>query len=111
VRACRVRVRGRFQRVGYRRFVLDLAQDLGLAGYVGNERDGSVTISAQGEGEALKGFLEAVREPPRGVVIEASVEEAKSEPGRGYFEVELGSVQEELQEGFGSLATALRGNR
>jgi acylphosphatase len=43
LKAFQVRVYGRVQRVGYRRFVLDSAQELGLSGHVKNERDGSVT--------------------------------------------------------------------
>jgi acylphosphatase len=35
---CPPRVCGRVQRIGYRRFVLDSAQELGLSGYVKNER-------------------------------------------------------------------------
>jgi acylphosphatase len=46
LRAVLARVCGRVQRIGYRRFVLDSAQELGLSGYVKNERDGSVTIFA-----------------------------------------------------------------
>ena len=61
LRAYRARARGRVQRIGYRRFILDLAQDLGLAGYVGNERDGSVTIFDETHlrscKEAARGFL------------------------------------------------------
>lgn len=38
LRAVLGRVCGRVQRIGYRRFVLDSAQELGLSEYVKNER-------------------------------------------------------------------------
>ncbi len=37
------------QRVGYRRYIIDIAQDLGLAGYIENMKDGSVNIFVQGD--------------------------------------------------------------
>jgi len=103
LKACRVRVRGRVQSVGYRRFVLELAQELGLVGYVLNERDDSVTLFAQGGAEPLAKFLESIRVPPRGLVREVAVEEADPVSGLEYFEIRFGSVQEELQEGFGAM--------
>jgi len=33
-----IKVVGRVQRVGYRRYIIDLAQEIGLAGYVRNEK-------------------------------------------------------------------------
>ncbi|TMQ61566.1 MAG: acylphosphatase, partial [Candidatus Eisenbacteria bacterium] len=41
-----VRVHGRVQGVGYRAFVYDVAQTLGLSGSVQNCRDGSVRVEA-----------------------------------------------------------------
>jgi len=41
-------VRGRVQGVGYRYFVLDEAERLGLVGWVANEPDGSVRCVAEG---------------------------------------------------------------
>lgn len=111
IRAYRVRVRGRVQRVGYRRYLLDLAQDLVLTGYVGNERDGSVTAFVQGEVDALKDFLEAIREPHLGVVREVVLEEAEPKPDLDFFEIKFGSLAEELQEGFGAMEMEFRDYR
>ncbi|MFB0543626.1 MAG: acylphosphatase [Candidatus Bathyarchaeia archaeon] len=112
LRAYRSRVRGRVQRVWYRRFVLDVAQERGLAGYVVNERDGSVTIFAQGEDEVLKGFLDIIKKPLRGIVVkEVDVDEVDPEPGLSYFEIRFGSIQEEIQEGFGGMEREFRDYR
>ena len=64
MRAIRASVRGRVQRVGYRRFILDLAQELGVSGYVKNLPDGSVELYVQGENPDLSRFIELVKSPP-----------------------------------------------
>ena len=64
MRASLARVYGRVQRVGYRRFVLDSAQELGISGYVKNEKDGSVTIFAQGDDAVIEKFIETIKSPP-----------------------------------------------
>jgi acylphosphatase len=50
------RVHGEVQGVGYRRFVAREAQDLGLAGWVRNEPDGSVIGETEGSAAALAEF-------------------------------------------------------
>ncbi|BAJ50407.1 acylphosphatase [Candidatus Caldarchaeum subterraneum] len=64
MKAYLMKVVGRVQRVGYRRHVLELGQELELAGYVRNEKDGTVTIFAQGDEETLNRFMEALKTPP-----------------------------------------------
>lgn len=49
-------VHGRVQGVGFRYFVLDQAEVLGLAGWVRNEYDGTVAGEASGEPEAMETF-------------------------------------------------------
>jgi len=54
-------VHGRVQGVGFRYFVLETAESLGLSGFVRNEWDGTVTGVAEGEArmlEALRCALE-----------------------------------------------------
>ncbi|MGQ9514354.1 MAG: acylphosphatase [Thermoproteota archaeon] len=68
-KASTVKVEGRVQRIGYKRFVLDVAQELGIYGYVKNERDGSVSIFAQADEEKLNRFLERIRAPDEPIVF------------------------------------------
>jgi len=60
-----VGVRGVVQGVGFRPFVYRLAQEEGLAGFIGNDTDG-VTIEVEGEPERAQAFLVRLREetPP-----------------------------------------------
>ena len=94
--ALRIRIFGRVQRVGYRRFVIDEAQWLGLAGYVRNLPDGSVEVFAQG-GEELERFLEAIKRPPLGEVKRIEVEEAAVDPEVEGFRIIYGELADELQ--------------
>ncbi|MCP8307786.1 MAG: acylphosphatase [archaeon] len=103
-RAYRVRIRGRVQRLGYRRFILDTAQELEIIGYVRNEKDGSVTVFVQGEEQKLNKFLEVIKAPPPLISIKSFLEEAtKPDPKIKYFEIRFSSIAEELQEGFGAM--------
>jgi acylphosphatase len=52
----RFRVHGGVQGVGFRRFAAREAQALGLAGWVRNEPDGTVSGEAEGPGAALEAF-------------------------------------------------------
>jgi len=104
LKAFQVRVYGRVQRVGYRRFVLDSAQELGLSGYVKNERDGSVTIFAQGDEAILEKFIEMLKSPPPPAYVKSiDVKEAKPRPAIKYFTIRPSPLHEELQEGFGAM--------
>lgn len=63
-------VRGRVQGVGFRYFVLRLANDLDLTGWVSNEYDGSVRTVAEGPEAAIDRFEAALREGPVGAFVE-----------------------------------------
>ena len=52
---------GRVQGVGFRYTVRDLAEGLGITGWVRNLRDGKVEILAEFEENILNDFLEQVR--------------------------------------------------
>ena len=104
VRAVLARARGRVQRVGFRRYALELAQELGLAGWIRNEPDGSVLLLAQGPPGALEAFLEGLKEaPPPAQVRELEVSPAEVEEGLEHFRIAYGPLEEELQEGFGAM--------
>ncbi|HSW28906.1 MAG TPA: acylphosphatase [Longimicrobiales bacterium] len=57
-------VRGRVQGVGFRWFTQRAGIRLGLAGHVGNLRDGGVEVHARGTAEALQTFEAALRQGP-----------------------------------------------
>jgi acylphosphatase/uncharacterized protein YdcH (DUF465 family) len=104
LRAVRLRITGRVQRVGYRRYVLDKAQELGVAGFIENLEDGSVRLFAQAEDDVLEQFLQAVRNPPPPAIVR-SVEELPARPDRKLksFRIKYGRLADELQEGFGAM--------
>jgi acylphosphatase len=58
-------VTGRVQGVGYRYAVMDVAQELGLVGWVRNAQDGSVETWAKGDGLLLEQFIAFLRQGPR----------------------------------------------
>ena len=59
------RITGRVQGVGFRNFTRMRARQLGVAGWVRNEQDGSVRLEAEGPRGALEELLDAVQEGPR----------------------------------------------
>jgi acylphosphatase len=104
LKASLVRVFGRVQRVGYRRFVLDSAQELGLSGYVRNEKDGSVTVFVQGDDAVVEKFIEVLKTPPQPAYVRSvDIKEVKPKPRLKYFAIKPSPLHEELQEGFGAM--------
>ncbi len=104
VKAVEAVARGRVQRVGYRWYVTDLAHKLGVAGYVKNMADGGVKIFSQAPSDTLQQFVERLRNPPPPAVVkQLEVEEAKARPALKGFRIRYGRLQDELQEGFGSV--------
>jgi acylphosphatase len=61
-----VRIRGQVQGVGFRYWTQEEAEALGLAGWVRNEKDGSVTVMLAGPADAVEGMLVLLRQGPRG---------------------------------------------
>ncbi len=72
-------VRGRVQRVGFRRFVAALAVELAVVGWVRNEPDGSVTGTVEGDESALAEFVAGLRRGPALAIVD-SVDCARAEP-------------------------------
>jgi|AntRauTorckE5430_2_1112549.scaffolds.fasta_scaffold99559_2 acylphosphatase len=74
----RAHILGHVQRVGFRAFIVDNAEVLGLVGWVRNMRDGAVEILAAGPEERVLALMEICKEgPPLAEVtgIEVAVEE------------------------------------
>ena len=96
-------VKGRVQGVGYRRFVLDSAQDEGIMGHVKNLPDGSVEVFAQGEDGSLRSFLRRIGAPPLPAVVKDLKQRGTKPTKSKGFRLIYGGLSEELQEGFGAM--------
>ena len=57
-------VEGQVQGVGFRSFVLDKAEELGLTGWVRNTRQGNVEVLAEGPRFALEDLLSGLKKGP-----------------------------------------------
>lgn len=60
----RLTITGRVQGVGYRDWLVDTGQQLGLAGWVRNRIDGSVEALIVGEDAAVGAMIDACRRGP-----------------------------------------------
>ena len=87
-RAVTVRVTGRVQGVGFRYWTAQQARELGLAGWVRNEPDGSVAALLGGSDEAVADMLARLRQGPRGAVVsDIAVEPAEARDVSGDFRI------------------------
>ena len=66
----KIRVTGRVQRVGYRYFVQQWAEDFGLGGWVRNQRDGSVYLETEGRKDRIEKLVKELKEGPRMARVE-----------------------------------------
>lgn len=62
-------VYGRVQGVGFRWFVRDRAEGLGLVGWVCNRADGAVELVAEGRAAQLEALVAELRRGPRGALV------------------------------------------
>lgn len=69
-KACKIKIEGRVQGVGFRFFTQDKAQEYGIKGYVKNMYDGSVEVHAEGSEERLYGFVNDLKNGPRMAHVE-----------------------------------------
>jgi len=64
IRRYNIVVTGRVQGVGYRAFVLRVAESMEIKGFVKNQYDGSVLIEAEGPAEKLQLFMDRCKAGP-----------------------------------------------
>jgi acylphosphatase len=77
----RFTIHGRVQGVFYRAWASETARGLGLAGWVRNQRDGSVELAAWGPEEALDALYTKCLEGPAAARVERiEVAAAEGEP-------------------------------
>jgi acylphosphatase len=69
--ACRVVIRGRVQRVGFRAWTERMALQRGLEGWVRNRSDGTVEALFCGPASVVDGMIEACRRGPPGAQVDA----------------------------------------
>jgi len=93
--------RGDVQRVGFRDVVQKIGRNLGISGTVQNQEPYDVRIVAEGEEEALKEFVEALRIKDGSIQVrELEVRWASAKGEFPYFKIIRGDWQEELGERF-----------
>jgi acylphosphatase len=66
-----LRVTGRVQGVGFRFFVCDRAEELGVSGWVRNTSSGDVEVAASGDSSGLDALEAAVARGPSGARVTA----------------------------------------
>lgn len=78
-----LKIEGRVQGIGYRRWAVSKASDIGgISGWVRNEDDGSVEILMRGEDDAVSKMIQACYEGP----LFARVDKISFLPGvKNYF--------------------------
>lgn len=76
-------IEGRVQGVGFRYFVLDSAESLGVTGWVRNRWDDTVEVTAEGERPDLEKLLKALQRGPSAAYV--SQVKTDWEPATGEF--------------------------
>ncbi|MEI4231376.1 acylphosphatase [Roseovarius sp. D22-M7] len=86
-KALKARISGRVQGVNFRAWTQVEAQGRGLAGWVRNETDGTVTAHLEGASEAVDDMVTALHKgPPTAVVREVTLTDATPQ-GAAQFEI------------------------
>ncbi len=67
--AARIIVSGRVQGVGFRFFAVDVAEELGITGWVKNLKDGRVEVEAHGRKEMVELMVARLRQGPPGASV------------------------------------------
>ncbi|MHB1868676.1 MAG: acylphosphatase [Nitrososphaerales archaeon] len=99
-----VLVEGTVQRVGFRRFAERLAKQFHISGYVQNKPDGTVNIFVQGDKDKVDGFISRINNAPEPIAVERlDKKESKPRPVIKRFQVKMGSIAAEINEGLGAM--------
>jgi len=84
-RSVSIRVTGKVQGVFFRATAQSKAQQLGLTGFVRNERDGSVYLEAEGPEEKVRELIAWCKAgPPQSTVDHVEVEELAGKGFKGF---------------------------
>ena len=82
------RVHGRVQGVGFRYFVKQNADALGVRGFVRNDDDGGVSVYALGNADAVSQLAAAIHQGPRFSEVRTVEEKEATIRNYGSFEIE-----------------------
>ena len=78
-----LKIRGNVQMAGFRTFIKNVADSLNVNGFAENEKDGSVKVVCEGEGEAIERLINSVEQNSPSFVrveeVKAAYEEYKGE--------------------------------
>ena len=86
MRCIRGFVSGRVQGVGFRYFVLRLADDSNIHGYAKNLPDGRVEFLLQGDDTSIRSVVESIRKGPSySVVTDVEIEECECQDMESRF--------------------------
>lgn len=81
-------VSGTVQGVGFRYYVQDVAEEMGITGWVRNLPDGTVEIDAEGEADILDAFIRNISSAQQGFIRVRSVQvQEKDYVGYAHFSI------------------------
>ena len=86
-RALQIIVRGKVQKVYYRKYAKKKADELGIKGKIKNEVDGSVKIMAEGDELAMSKFIEWCHEGSPFSFVDAVETEEVQKQGYRHFSI------------------------
>jgi len=78
---------GRVQGIGFRATAKSLANEFGVRGWVRNEADGSVKLTAEGPKEHLDQYLDALRDRLAEFITKEEINEAQERGDYTGFEI------------------------
>lgn len=81
-------ITGRVQGVGFRSETVEMANSLGVTGYVRNEEDGSVLVEAEGTNEDLEILKDWCQKGPEGADVK-KVEEKWTDEFKDYLDFKV----------------------
>ncbi len=85
--ARRLTVQGRVQGVNFRAVTQRRAEELGVAGWVANQADGTVAVHAEGDPDALDALVAWLHEGPAGASVERVDQDEVQPEGMAGFAV------------------------
>ena len=88
IKTLRVVISGKVQGVFFRATTKQVADTLGLCGYVRNETNGSVVIEVEGEDEMVNKLIDFCHHGPAGAVVEKVSITLGTESGYVGFEIQ-----------------------